>query len=129
MSGTPPLLSGRRVLIVEDQFLIAEEMRRAIESLGGTVVGPAPGLAAARRLLESGMPDMALLDINLGEAQVWPIAQELRDRGVPLIFASGYEAGDLDPHFALELLLEKPVTVRVLAAAVQKLALPPVGDS
>jgi CheY-like chemotaxis protein len=122
-------LQGRHVLIVEDQFLIADEMSRVVVALGGKVVGPAPSLDATRRLLEKQTPDLALLDINLNGEQVWPVAHELRRRGVPLIFATGYEAADLPPAYRSEPHIGKPVNAKVLTAAVERLGPPPTREN
>ena len=121
-------LAGLTVLVVEDQFLIADEMRRVIADLGGEVAGPAPNVAAAQALLEAGAPDVALLDINLDGEQVWQIAHRLRDLGVPVIFATGYEASRIPPAFQREPYLDKPVTAKALAAAVERLGLRLTGE-
>ncbi len=115
------VLKGRRVLIVEDEFLIAEEMRRAVDGLGGGVLGPVGALEDAERLLGEGRPDLALLDVNLHGRMVNPVAAQLKRLKVPMIFATGYAQSNLAPEFQGDLYLEKPVTSHALAAAVEKL--------
>jgi CheY-like chemotaxis protein len=124
MTGTASFgqpLEGRCVLVVEDQFLIADEMDRLVRALGGTVMGPAPSAAAVRRLIADGLPDLALLDINLHGEHVWDVAHELLARAVPMIFATGYEAALLRPPFENAIHIDKPVSARDLAEALSRL--------
>ena len=88
-AGLP--LAGWKVLIVEDQFLIATDMRRMVIALGGEALGPYRSVEQARELLASQTPDFALLDINLDGKPVFELAEELSGRGVPFAFASGYD--------------------------------------
>lgn len=117
---TDTLLSGRRVLIVEDQYLIADEMRRAVAALGGEVVGPCPSAADAMAQLENGPVEFALLDLNLGDEQVGRVADELAAKGVPFAFATGYEAWVIPPEHQNRLRIEKPVTREALKAALKQ---------
>jgi CheY-like chemotaxis protein len=82
--------TGRRLLIVEDELLIALELQSIVEQLGGTVVGPAGSAEGALQLLSDTTPDAALLDVNLREARVTPVAQACRDRSVPFALVTGY---------------------------------------
>jgi len=88
-AGLP--LAGWKVLIVEDQFLIATDMRRVVTALGGEPVGPCRSVEQARELMASRTPDFALLDINLDGRPVFELAEELTRKGVPFAFASGYD--------------------------------------
>ena len=114
----PSLLRGRRVLIVEDQYLVAEEMRRAVIKLGGQVLGPVRAGDDALRIAAADRPDLALLDINLDGVMVYPMARELRRMKVPLIFTTGYDRSAVDAEFRDAPHLDKPVTPWSLAAAV-----------
>ena len=87
---------GRRLLIVEDELLIALELQRIFEQLGGTVVGPAGSVEGALRLLSETTPDAALLDANLREGRVTPVAQACRDRSVPFALVTGYGRLELE---------------------------------
>jgi CheY-like chemotaxis protein len=85
-------LARRRVLLVEDETLIAMDLEAALRQRGCEVVGPAATVAEAiqaaageRRL------DGAVLDVNLGDEQVFPVADALAERGVPFVFLTGYE--------------------------------------
>jgi CheY-like chemotaxis protein len=88
--------TGRRVLIVEDELLIALELKSIVEQLGGTVVGPARSAEAALQLLSDTTPNAALLDVNLREGYVTPVAQACRDRSVPFALVTGYGRLELD---------------------------------
>ena len=114
-------LEGRSVLIVEDEFLIADEICSLVERLGGTVVGPVPKVTAALDALRTAKPDIALLDINLHGERVYAVAEALRAAGTPFLFTSGYDAGAIDPHFRDIPRLEKPVSLPALTTALTKL--------
>jgi DNA-binding LytR/AlgR family response regulator len=82
--------TGRRVLIVEDELLIALELKYIVEQLGAGVVGPAGSAEGALQLLSDATPDAALLDVNLREGRVTPVAQACWDRSVPFALVTGY---------------------------------------
>jgi hypothetical protein len=87
------LLAGRRVLVVEDEFLIADEMAVAFARLGIQTVGPARMLEHALKLLkDSGHLDGAVLDVNKRGTMVYSLVDALFARGVPFIFATGYDS-------------------------------------
>ena len=117
------LLEGRRVLVVEDQYLVAEEMRRMVAGLGGEVVGPVARATPALEALASEPVDLALLDINLGQEDVYPLARELLRREVPFFFATGCEPWVVPEAFRDVPRLDKPLTSKVLAEAVRRLNL------
>ncbi len=110
-------LHGIRVLVVEDQYTIAAELNRLLEELGAVVVGPFGRLelASAAALDTSQHLDAAVLDINLHSEAVFPVAEALRQRGVPFVFASGYQASALPLAYRNEPLVEKPVDANALA--------------
>jgi len=113
----PCLLHGLRVLIVEDQYLIADEMTRAVTALGGTVVGPCPTVEAAIAVLETETVEFALLDLNLRGEQVLPIADELSARQIPFAFATGYDDWVIASRHRKRPRLEKPVSIEALRRA------------
>jgi CheY-like chemotaxis protein len=105
-------MQGRRVLVVEDEYLLAEDLREELEDQGAEVMGPVASVADALALLESGpVPDMAFLDINLGGEMAYPVADALRARDIPFIFATGYEAHAIPKAYADVPRVEKPVEV------------------
>jgi CheY-like chemotaxis protein len=110
MSGTGDArLEGRRVLVVEDEYFIADDIARALRGLGAEVVGPAPDPENAFRLIDSAERiDLAVLDINLQGEPVFPVADALRSRGVPFVFATGYDVGTLPARYDSVPRWEKP---------------------
>jgi len=84
------LLSGKRILIVEDEPLIAMTVEDMIIEMGGIPVGPASNVAEGLRLADEGGLDGALLDVNLNGGRSDDIAHRLASHGVPYIFATGY---------------------------------------
>jgi CheY-like chemotaxis protein len=83
-------LTGLRVLVVEDEPVVAMCLEDILEELGCVTIGPASRLAEGLELAERGALDAAILDINLFGERSTPIAEALRARGVPFVFASGY---------------------------------------
>jgi DNA-binding LytR/AlgR family response regulator len=79
-----------RVLVVEDNFLMAEMLCDLLRGHGCEIVGPAPRLASALALVASREIDGALLDINLGGEFCFPLAEMLQAKGVPFVFVTGY---------------------------------------
>jgi two-component SAPR family response regulator len=110
-------LAGLNVLIVEDQYLIADEMRRLVAELGGHVVGPCATVDAAIAGLKSHTVQFALLDLNLRGHSAEPVAAELTRRSIPFAFASGYEDWVVPASYAGHIWLEKPVTAKALSEA------------
>jgi CheY-like chemotaxis protein len=116
----PHPLTGRRVLVVEDQYLVAEEMRRMVMGLGGEVVGPVARAAPALELLAEEPIDLALLDINLGPDDVYPLATELLRRDAIFFFVTGCEPWVIPEEFREVPRLDKPLTSKTLADAIQR---------
>lgn len=113
---TDDILSGRRILVVEDEYLIADDLRDALVAAGAEVVGPIATVADAIACVDAGtVLDAAVLDINLRGAMVYPVADGLAARGIPFLFATGYDAGSLPDRFATAVRLEKPVKAAKLA--------------
>lgn len=82
----------RKLLVVEDEALVALQIATLMENLGWSIIGPVGSLEAANALLEGGQrPDAAILDVNLGGASVFPLAETLRRRGIPILFCTGYD--------------------------------------
>lgn len=86
-------LRGRHVLIVEDEYLLADDLSDALSDVGAKVVGPAGSIEQATALILSREPiDVAILDVNLRGEMVFPVADALRQRGIPFAFATGYDS-------------------------------------
>jgi len=114
-------LEGKRILVVEDEFLLADEIVEWLALRGAEPVGPAATLLQGLDLIEQAPAvDCAVLDINLAGTMVFPLALELRRRGVPLLFASAYAQ---DVPFPDELKaaprLKKPFSEAQLIRAVE----------
>lgn len=90
-------LSGARVLIVEDQLLVAMDLETIIEDAKATVMATASSAREAISVLDRELPDVAILDVNLGETSSEVVAQRLSERGVPFMFATGYSDGGAIP--------------------------------
>jgi DNA-binding response OmpR family regulator len=112
-------LAGHVVLVVEDDYFIAEEICAALRKRGAAVIGPAPDVEHGRALLDKQPLDCAVLDVNLHGEHVFTLADELRARGVPSIFATGYDAGFLPTAFRDAIYLQKPIDIAALIRAVR----------
>jgi CheY-like chemotaxis protein len=99
------------VLVVEDNLLIAMETEFLVEQCGCAVVGPAASVSDALGFAGYTGLDGAVLDINLGHEQVWPVADVLEARGVPFVFATAYGAADVPERFADRTVLNKPLAL------------------
>ncbi|MBB5765221.1 response regulator [Methylorubrum rhodesianum] len=112
------LLNGRRVLVVEDEYFIADDMRRVFEENGAQVIGPVGSIDDALAIIdETPRIDGAVLDINLREVMVFPVADALRARGVPFVFATGYEENAVPKRLRDAIHCEKPIEPVRLAKA------------
>jgi CheY-like chemotaxis protein len=108
-------LGGRSLLLVEDNYMIAADFAFLLEEQGAEVIGPAATVADALELIEAQSAfDGAVLDINLGDEMVYPVADELRRRGVPFVFATGYSALVVPTAHADVPRIEKPVHIATL---------------
>jgi CheY-like chemotaxis protein len=105
-------LCGRRILVVEDEYLIAMDVCYALEQRGVTVIGPLPSVVDAMDVLAQISPlDAAVLDINLPGGRVYPLAEALSACGVPYVFATGYSADAIPEQFRQVPRCEKPVYI------------------
>lgn len=94
------LLTGARILVVEDDYMIATDLACAIEEAGASVIGPAANIASARQLIEQGGgPSAAILDIRLDCELVYTIADTLLESGIPWVFYSAFECVSLPARF------------------------------
>ena len=97
-----------RVLLVEDESLVAMMMQDVLEDLGCAVFGPHRTIGAAVEAAKEDVVDLALLDINLGEELVYPAAEILASRGIRFVFLTGYDNEHVDPRFRYAPVLQKP---------------------
>lgn len=111
-SDTSELANGRRILVVEDEYLIAADLAEALEELGAEVVGPVANLKAALVEVErAGDLDGATLDVTLGQEKSFDVAAILRRRGVPFVFLTGYGDHGLPDQYRDVPRCEKPFDV------------------
>ena len=116
-------LRGCRVLVVEDEYLLAEELQRDLRDAGAIVVGPVGRLDAAIELARSDEAiDIALLDVNLGGEDVFQAADLLAGRGVELVFTTGYDAASIPARYAGVTTCEKPVAIPAVLSLLAGLA-------
>jgi CheY-like chemotaxis protein len=113
-----PPLNRCKVLVVEDEYFIADDIAVALRQLGAEVLGPAPSRDDALALISRARRiDLGILDVNLRGEDVFPIAQALNDRKVPFAFATGYERSALPARFQGIPCWQKPFQPEELAAA------------
>ncbi|WP_298089726.1 PAS domain S-box protein [uncultured Sphingomonas sp.] len=121
MIGAPDL-TGRSVLVAEDDYYMASDTAAALRCAGATVLGPCPSEDATLDLLETVTPTHAVLDLNLGGGGPrFAIAETLRARGVPFIFLTGYDPDAVPFDLADVVRLQKPVSLRTIVDAVEQL--------
>jgi DNA-binding response OmpR family regulator len=111
---------GIRVLVVEDEPIIALDIRQQLTDAGFEVLGPATSVASALPFMIEPGCDVAILDVNLGNETSEPIARKLRASGKPFVVLSGCSTDDLPPSFNGATFLTKPAPMAELVAAVRK---------
>jgi CheY-like chemotaxis protein len=111
--------SGARILVVEDEALIAMDLQALLEGAGYRVLGPANSSAKALALIEADEPDVALLDVNLGRSDAFEVATVLTERKAQVIFLTGHSAHKLPPAHRHLPLVSKPYLPQVLLQAVE----------
>jgi CheY-like chemotaxis protein len=114
-----PLEQRLRILLVEDEFIIAAMAEDMLSELGATVIGPAHTIAIALHLAKTDAIDAAVLDVNMDGEHIAPVAEVLNARGIPFIFATGYGECALDCAQKASI-LDKPYTQETLADALAR---------
>ena len=110
-AASKPALEGRRILLVEDSPVVAPFTADLLGELGCVVVGPAPNMAAARELAETGDFDGAMIDVHIRGERAFPICEILQARNVPFIFTSGYADWQMPEKWQERPRLQKPYTL------------------
>lgn len=109
-------LAGCRVLVVEDEFFIADDLHLALVGCGAEVLGPVPSCEDALEIIAVAQPlDFAVLDINLSGELAFPVADALAAAGIPFVFATGYEQMIVPERFRQVRRWEKPFDPMALA--------------
>lgn len=117
--------SAPRILVVEDNFLVAMDQLFMVEQCGCVAVGPVGSVSEALTLIRQTALDGAVLDVNLGDCRVWPVAELLEERGVPFILATGYEKSEVPEHLRHRPILTKPVLQQGLDEALRLIGVIP----
>jgi CheY-like chemotaxis protein len=118
-------LAGSRLLIVEDEYFLADEARAILSGVGADVLGPVATAAEARRIIESGSDiHGVLLDVNLRGEMAYDVADSLRERNIPFAFVTGYDQAAFPERFGDTARLRKPVDRRELIKLCSHLAEP-----
>lgn len=111
----------RRILVVEDEALVAMLVEDALMDAGFTVLGPARTVSQALEMLKADPPDAAVLDLNLGGESSVTVADALAARGIPFLVATGYGAAGLPTHLKHIPVLPKPYDPADLTGAIERL--------
>jgi PAS domain S-box-containing protein len=113
-SSSPIAVAGNRVMIVEDEALVAMALRESLDELGFSVLGPFSRISEAMIALRNNRIDAAVLDVNLGGELIYPLADVLAADHVPFVFITGYGAEEIEPRYARVPVLQKPIEVDAL---------------
>lgn len=114
-------LQGAQILVVEDEYYIAADLTRALESAGATVIGPAPTVARGAELAAGTELHGAILDVNLEGQPSFPIAELLTARSIPYVFLTGYDKWSLPEAFRTAPQILKPTHMEPVISAIVEL--------
>lgn len=117
---TASSLTGYRLLVVEDDYFVAQDLCATLRDFGATVLGPAPSIPSARSLANALRPDCVLLDINLDGELAFDLAREFQARGMRTVFTTGYDASFIPPHLRQTACLQKPVDAAALLRSIRE---------
>lgn len=113
-------LTTRKVLVLEDEYFLADDLRRAIEERGAEVIGPFSTVEAALGGLDAPRPDCAVLDVNLRGRYSFPLFDRLMEREVPFIIVSGYDREALPRDYSSAPYFTKPFDMDALLDCVDE---------
>jgi DNA-binding response OmpR family regulator len=114
-------LSGRRVLVVEDEVMVSWLLEEMLGELGCEVVGPAARVDQALAIVDVETIDLAVLDVNLNGKKSFPVADALIARGVPFVFSTGYNTDGIPDTYKGYRMMQKPYATATLIAALENL--------
>lgn len=121
------LLSGRRILVVEDEMLVLMNIEMSLEDLGCTAIHSAASVANALMLLAEHRFDAAIIDVNLGKEKSYPVADMLMQRGIPFAFSTGYnDHGDRSDLHDRPVLKKPYLSAELVAVCEQLMADKPI---
>jgi DNA-binding response OmpR family regulator len=113
-------LVGYRLLVVEDDYFVAEDLCATLRDNGAVVLGPAPSISSARSLAGALRPDCVLLDINLDGEHAFELARELQGRGMRTVFTTGYDASFVPLGLRDTVCLQKPIDANALVRSIRE---------
>ena len=116
----PVVVLGNRVLVVEDEALVAMAIRESLDAIGYSVIGPCGSITEAMIALRHNRVDAAVLDINLGGDLVYPLADILVAENIPFVFVTGYGHEELESRFSAVPVLQKPIEPQALRAVLMR---------
>ena len=120
-TAAAPEPRARRVLVIEDEVLIAMVLEDMLDILGHVVVGTPGTYAEAATAIDAGGFDLVVADVNLGADPIYPLADRIRAAGIPLILATGSHRDTLPPQFADVPVLEKPYALASIEAVLGRI--------
>jgi DNA-binding response OmpR family regulator len=118
-TNSDDLLLGLKAVVVEDEMMVSLLLEDMLSTLGCTDVIHAASVSSALTLLDGAMPDIAVLDVNLGNEMVYPVAEKLNVAGVPFVFTTGYGRGAIKLEWAARPCVQKPFNIDAFAAALR----------
>ena len=113
------LLNGLTAFVVEDEMMVSLLLEDMLGSLGCENVVHAASVSSALAELSQAQPDVAVLDVNLGNEMVYPVAEQLNRAGVPFVFTTGYGRGAIKLEWAARPCVQKPFNIDAFAAALR----------
>lgn len=114
-------LAGKRILVVEDEYFIASDLKRALIGAGAEVIGPTGEVAKGVELVVTDGIDAAVLDVNLEIADSYPIADALMARGTPFLFLTGYDGWAVPEGYRDAPRMTKPFQMEAVLLRVSEL--------
>ena len=117
-------LAGKCILVVEDEYFIASDLKRALQKEEAAVIGPVGDLPRGLALLDGDRPDAAVLDVNLGETTSYAIADRLTGLSVPFMFLTGYDGWALPATYQAVPRIAKPFPMHAVLDCVARLVDP-----
>lgn len=124
MTDVSHVLAGKRVMIVEDEMLVALMIEDLLADLGCETVGPFGSVAQALSAAGTEPIDLAVLDVNLGGEMVYPVAERLGERDIPFLFVSGYGDDAISEGYVGWKVCAKPFRAKELARMMASLLKP-----
>jgi DNA-binding response OmpR family regulator len=112
--------SGLRVLIVDDESMVAMMIEDMLTDLGHLVLATSGNMSKASKLVADASADLAILDVNLNGEETYPLATSLTKRKIPFIFATGYGSSGIKGEWSEVPVLQKPFQSSELAAAIDR---------